>query len=63
MVNYKKNEKKKYYKNGKTTIKTETDYAATSNAIREAVKNSEYNQWIDKRHCTQCRTAPCYDKP
>lgn len=36
-----------YHKHGKKTVKTETDYTATSRAIREAVKNSNYNQWID----------------
>ena len=36
-----------YHKHGKKTVKTETDYTATSRAIREAVKDSNYNQWID----------------
>lgn len=36
-----------YMVNGKTTIKEETDGKATSEAIRNAIKDSGFNQWVD----------------
>ena len=36
-----------YMVNGKTTTKEETDSKATSEAIRNAIKDSGFNQWVD----------------
>lgn len=36
-----------YMVNGKTTIKEEIDGKATSEAIRNAIKDSGFNQWVD----------------
>lgn len=36
-----------YMVNGKTTTKEETDSKATSEAIRNAIRDSGFNQWVD----------------
>lgn len=36
-----------YRKNGKVTVKTEADYTATKEAIRNAVNKEEYQQWLN----------------
>lgn len=37
----------RYLHNGATTVKTEKDFKATQEAIREAVKDTDYKQWVE----------------
>lgn len=36
-----------YRKNGRVTVKTESDYTATKEAIKNAVNTEEYQQWLN----------------
>lgn len=36
-----------YLKHGKTTVRTETDYNATNEAIKKAAESSGYSQWVE----------------
>lgn len=38
---------RKYLRNGPVTVKEEYDYKATENAIRNAVKNTNYDKWVE----------------